>query len=79
MRRLTYEMLATVPVSAMEVDNHASTVETASVLQRCDAFNVLVACLVQHVKDFRRRGADGSAGNVSHRLGNVVVRSVEKD
>lgn len=63
----------------MEVNDHTSTVETASVLQRCDAFNVLVACLVQHIKDFRRRGTDGSASNVSHRLGNVVVRSVEKD
>lgn len=79
MRGLTYELLATVPVSAMEIDNHTSTVETASILQRCHAFNVLVACLVQHVKDFRRRGTDGSAGNVSHRLGNIVVRSVEKD
>lgn len=78
-KKKTYELLAAVPVAAMEIDDQTSAVQAASLLERCNALNVLVACLVQHVKNSRRRGADGSAGNGSHRLGNIVVRRVEKD
>lgn len=62
----------------MKVDDDASAVEAAPCLHSGHALDVLFTCLVQLVEDFRSRGIDGSTGNISHRLGHVVVRRVEE-
>lgn len=63
----------------MEVDDQASAVKASSLHKRRDTRYVLFAGLVEHIQDLGRGGTDGSAGDVAHRLGNVVVRSVEEN
>lgn len=63
----------------MEIDDYASAVKASSALKRREALNVLVAGLVEHIQDLGRGGTDGSTGDGAHRLGNVVMGSVEED
>lgn len=74
-----YKLLSTVPVASMEIDDQASAVKASSLLKGRDTLYVLVAGLVEHIQDLGRSGTDSSAGDVAHRLGNVMMGSVEED
>jgi phage host-nuclease inhibitor protein Gam len=74
-----YKLFSAVPVATVEINDQTSAVKTASPLKRLKALNVLVAGLVEHVQDFGRGRTDGSTGNGTHRLGNVVMGRIEED
>lgn len=74
-----YKLFSTIPVASVEVDDQASAVKASPLLKRRDTLHVFVAGLVEHIQDLGRSGTDSSTGDVAHRLGNVMMGSVEED